>query len=88
MTSVGRLDKDTSGLLLITDIGSLVHRYTSPKADVEKTYLTKVDRELDERLINIFSRGDLMLRGETKPCLAAKHCHRKEKSNTCYPAYC
>ncbi len=72
VTSVGRLDKDTSGLLLITDIGSLVHRYTSPKADVEKTYLTKVDRELDQRLIDIFSRGDLMLRGETKPCLAAK----------------
>jgi 16S rRNA pseudouridine516 synthase len=72
VTSVGRLDKDTSGLLLVTDIGSLVHRYTSPKADVEKTYLSEVDRDLDPLLIEIFARGDLMLRGEAKPCLPAR----------------
>jgi 16S rRNA pseudouridine516 synthase len=72
VTSVGRLDKDTSGLLLVTDIGSLVHRYTSPKADVEKVYLAELDRELDPQLVEIFARGDLMLRGEEKPCLPAK----------------
>lgn len=72
VTSVGRLDKDTSGLLLVTDIGSLVHRFTSPKADVEKVYLAEVDRDLDPQLIEIFARGDLMLRGEDKPCLPAK----------------
>ena len=72
MTSVGRLDKDTSGLLLVTDIGSLVHRYTSPKSDIEKTYLVEVDRELDPSLIDIFAKGDLMLRSEEKPCLPAK----------------
>lgn len=72
VTSVGRLDKDTSGLLLVTDIGSLVHRFTSPKADVEKVYLAKLDRELDPQLVEIFARGDLMLRGEDKPCLPAK----------------
>ncbi len=72
VTSVGRLDKDTSGLLLITDIGSLVHQFTSPKADVEKVYLAELDRELDPALIEIFARGDLMLRGEDKPCLPAK----------------
>ena len=36
VTSVGRLDKDTSGLLLITDQGQLVQRYTSPRAEIEK----------------------------------------------------
>ena len=71
VTSVGRLDKDTSGLLLVTDIGSLVHRYTSPKSEIEKTYLVEVDRELDPSLIGIFAKGDLMLRSEDKPCLPA-----------------
>lgn len=72
VTSVGRLDKDTSGLLLVTDIGGLVHRFTSPKADVEKVYLAELDRELDPTLIETFARGDLMLRSEDKPCLPAK----------------
>lgn len=72
VTSVGRLDKDTSGLLLVTDIGGLVHRFTSPKAEVEKVYLAELDRELDPQLVEIFAKGDLMLRGEEKPCLPAR----------------
>jgi 16S rRNA pseudouridine516 synthase len=72
VTSVGRLDKETSGLLLVTDIGSLVHRFTSPKAEVEKVYLAELDRDLDPQLVEIFARGDLMLRSEDKPCLPAK----------------
>ena len=72
VTSVGRLDKDTSGLLLVTDIGPLVHRYTSPKAEIEKTYLAEVDRDLEASLIETFAKGDLMLRSEEKPCLPAK----------------
>jgi len=72
VTSVGRLDKDTSGLLLVTDIGSLVHRLTSPKADVEKVYLAELDRELDPRLVEVFAKGELMLRSETRPCLPAR----------------
>ena len=72
VTSVGRLDKDTSGLLLVTDIGPLVHRHTSPKAEIEKTYLAEVDRDLEDSLVEIFAKGDLMLRNEEKPCLPAK----------------
>lgn len=72
VTSIGRLDKDTSGLLLITDLGPLVHRYTSPKAEVEKIYEVTVDRELDASLIEVFASGTVMLRGEDKPCLPAK----------------
>ena len=72
ITSVGRLDKDTSGLLLVTDVGTLVHRFTSPKSDVEKVYLVEVDRDLDETLISTFASGTVMLRGESKPCLPAQ----------------
>lgn len=72
VTSVGRLDKDTSGLLLVTDIGSLVHRFTSPKAEVEKVYVAQVDRDLEPELVETFARGNLMLRGEDKPCLPAR----------------
>jgi 16S rRNA pseudouridine516 synthase len=72
VTSIGRLDKDTSGLLLITDIGTLVQRYTSPKADVQKTYLAELDRDLEPQLIEVFAKGDLILRGEERPCLPAK----------------
>lgn len=72
LTSIGRLDKDTSGLLLLTDQGSLVHRLASPKSRCEKTYLVTVDRDLHPSLIATFARGDLLLRSETTPCLPAQ----------------
>ncbi len=72
VTSVGRLDKETSGVLLITDMGPLVQRYTSPRAEVEKVYEVTVDRDLDPRLIETFASGTVILRGETKPCLPAR----------------
>lgn len=72
VTSVGRLDKDTSGIILITDRGDLVQKWTSPRAEVEKIYEATVDKALSERLVEVFARGDLMLRGEDKPCLPAK----------------
>ena len=72
VTTVGRLDKDTSGLLLITDIGPLVHRYTSPKSKVDKVYEVPVDHKLDPALVDVFASGTVMLRGESKPCLPAE----------------
>ena len=72
VTSVGRLDKDTSGLLLITDQGQLVQRYTSPRAEIEKVYEVGVDRDLDPALVAVFASGSVMLRGEDKPCLPAQ----------------
>lgn len=72
VTSIGRLDKDTSGLILITDDGPLVHRYTSPKSDLEKVYVAEVDHPLDTALVDVFARGDLLLRGEDKACLPAR----------------
>lgn len=70
--SVGRLDRDTSGLILVTDETALVHRLTSPKHKVGKTYQVFVDQPLSEDLIPRFAAGSLMLEGETAPCLPAE----------------
>ncbi len=72
VTSIGRLDKESSGLLLLTDQGWLVQRYTSPKQKLEKVYEAVVDHDLDESLIEVFASGELMLRNEDKPCLPAR----------------
>ncbi len=70
MVSVGRLDKDTSGLLIITDQHDLVHRLTSPKHHVDKIYIATVDKDLQPEMIKRFAHG-MHLKGETKPCLPA-----------------
>lgn len=70
--SIGRLDRDTTGLLLITDLGSLVHRWTSPRQSIPKVYQVTVDRPLEQDLIPRFAQGDLLLAGEDKPCLPAQ----------------
>jgi 16S rRNA pseudouridine516 synthase len=72
ITTVGRLDKDTSGLLLITDQGKLVQRWTSPRSEIEKIYEATVDKPLSPDLVGIFAKGGLMLQSEDKPCLPAK----------------
>jgi 16S rRNA pseudouridine516 synthase len=67
--AVGRLDKDTTGLLLLTDDHELLHRLTSPRHHVEKVYEVVVDRDLSPALVDIFAAGTLMLRGDPDPCL-------------------
>src|ERR1700712_717855 len=64
ITSVARLDKDTSGLLLLTDQSELVHRLTSPKYKVPKVYRATVSRDLSPDLIQLFASGSLMLSDE------------------------
>ena len=54
---VGRLDKDTTGLLLLTDDGEFAHGLLSPKKHVEKVYRVSVDAPLDEKEISIFKNG-------------------------------
>lgn len=72
VTSVGRLDKDTTGVLLVTDIGELVQRWTSPKHKVAKVYDVTVNGDIPAPLVETFAAGTLMLEGEEKPCLPAK----------------
>jgi 16S rRNA pseudouridine516 synthase len=72
VTSIGRLDKETSGLLLLTDQSPLVHRLTSPKHKVPKIYRATLDRDLTPELIPLFASGTLLLDGEEKPCAPAE----------------
>lgn len=72
VSTVGRLDKDTSGLVLVTDQGVLAHRLASPKGHVPKVYRVHVDRDLSPELVSLFASGSLLLEGETEPCAPAE----------------
>ncbi|NLP51392.1 pseudouridine synthase [Bacillus sp. RO1] len=54
---VGRLDKDTEGLLILTNDGQLAHQLLSPKKHVPKTYYAKIDGEVTVEDIEAFKRG-------------------------------
>jgi 16S rRNA pseudouridine516 synthase len=69
LSTVGRLDKETSGLLLLTDDGALLHRIIAPKANVAKRYRVSLDRPLQGNEEAVFASGTLMLEGEEKPLL-------------------
>ena len=67
---VGRLDKDTEGLLLITNDGMLAHNLLSPKKHVDKTYIAYVDKHLDDEQLELFKSGlDI---GDETPTLPAQ----------------
>lgn len=66
ISTVGRLDKETSGLLLMTDDGDLLHRIISPKRHVAKTYRAGLARPLAGTEGALFASGALMLEGEDK----------------------
>lgn len=67
ISTVGRLDKETSGLILMTDDGGLLHRIIAPKNHVPKRYLATLARPLAGTEAAIFAAGTLMLEGEDKP---------------------
>jgi 16S rRNA pseudouridine516 synthase len=71
LSTVGRLDKDTSGLLLLTDDGALLHRIISPRSRLEKRYRATLARPLKGDEGAVFAAGTLMLEGEDKPLLPA-----------------
>ena len=71
VASIGRLDKETSGVLVLTDNGQWIHKLASPKHHIEKTYLATTSTPLDASLIERFASGTLVLDGETTPCLPA-----------------
>lgn len=76
VTSIGRLDKETSGLLLVTDQSPLVHKLTSPKHKVPKLYVATLDTEIAPdrlaALTEIFASGALLLEGEKEPCAPSR----------------
>ena len=64
---VGRLDRDTSGLLLLTDDGQLNHRITSPRAHLPKVYEATLAEDLRGDEAALFASGTLLLDGERTP---------------------
>ncbi|HEX6594668.1 MAG TPA: pseudouridine synthase [Bacillota bacterium] len=65
---VGRLDKDTEGLLLLTNDGKLAHELLSPKKGVSKTYYAKVEGKVTEKDVEAFAKGVVLDDGyKTKP---------------------
>jgi len=72
MASIGRLDRDTSGLLLLTDDGALNHRLTSPRSHVSKTYCARLATPLRGDEAVTFASGALILSGETTPLAPAR----------------
>lgn len=71
LSSVGRLDRDTSGLLLFTDDGALLHRISSPKSKLSKVYEATLASDLRGDEVELFASGTLMLESEQTPLLPA-----------------
>ncbi len=71
LSTIGRLDKETSGLLLLTDDGALLHKVISPRRHVAKRYLATLARPLKGGEAVRFASGEMMLEGEDKPLASA-----------------
>jgi len=72
LSSVGRLDRDTSGLLLMTDDGQLLHRIVSPRSKLDKVYEAYLAEDLRGDEAARFASGELMLESDDKPLLPAE----------------
>ncbi len=67
---VGRLDKDTTGLLIITNDGDFTHKVISPKSNIEKVYLAELDGEITDEMIEVFREGVVLADGTQ--CMSAE----------------
>lgn len=71
LATVGRLDRDTTGLLLMTDDGKLLHKIVSPRSKLPKVYEATLARDLRGDEANKFASGKLMLESEREPLAPA-----------------
>ncbi|MBL0028417.1 MAG: rRNA pseudouridine synthase [Rhodanobacteraceae bacterium] len=71
LSPVGRLDRETSGLLLMTDDGQLLHRITAPKSALPKVYVATLANDLRGDEATVFGSGTFMLESETTPLAPA-----------------
>ncbi|MBL6753413.1 MAG: pseudouridine synthase [Pseudomonadales bacterium] len=68
----GRLDKDSEGLLLLTDDGKLQHQISDPRFDKEKTYWAQVEGEISEAALRALRSGITLKDGPTRPAKARR----------------
>lgn len=68
----GRLDKDTTGLMLITDDGVFAHNILSPKKHIKKIYEVVIDKDVSDEMVNGFRDGVKLNDGECKSALLEK----------------
>jgi 16S rRNA pseudouridine516 synthase len=71
LSVAGRLDKDTTGLVLISDDGQWIHRVISPRRQCAKIYLATLDQPINDTIITQFNNG-IVLKGETQATLPAQ----------------
>ncbi len=74
---IGRLDKDSSGLILLTNDGDIVNRILRAEHGHEKEYLVLVDRPFDQAFLDQMARGVVILGKSTRPCACARLGPRK-----------
>jgi 23S rRNA pseudouridine2605 synthase len=69
---VGRLDYDTTGLLLLTNDGELSFRLAHPKYGIDKTYVALLNKKISEQELSVLRKGVVLIDGKTAPCKAVK----------------
>ncbi|OCL96753.1 pseudouridine synthase [Arcobacter porcinus] len=79
ISTIGRLDIDTTGAILLTDDGDLNHRLTSPKKDIKKIYEVSLEKPLKGDEKELFASGEIILNSETKALKPAKFLKIDEK---------
>lgn len=67
VSTIGRLDKDTSGLILLTDDGALQHKLSSPRYHLDKIYEFTTSADIPPGTVDVFASGELRLAGERTP---------------------
>ena len=72
VSCVGRLDKDCSGLMILTDDVNFLHNIISPSRKVEKTYSVEIEYKLSKQDISLLESGKIQLKGEKKVCQPLK----------------
>ena len=77
LAPVGRLDKDTTGLLILTDDGQFAHRCISPKSEVPKVYIAVLDGDINSDIIELFKTGVVLADGYR--CKPAVLSHLKDR---------